>query len=125
MLSFVGKTDSTHSKGVTGTVSIHSGTLGSETDTTADMTGVYNRYADVAGVPARIARINSRIAKLTERQAAATEAGQTRRARGLGRAIRESQRDLRRAFSEILKPVRFNNVVETTRRPAPSQGLSV
>lgn len=48
MLSFVGKTDIAHAKGVTGTVSIHAGTLGSETDTTADMTGVYNRYADVA-----------------------------------------------------------------------------
>jgi hypothetical protein len=48
MLSFVGKTDSAHAKGSTSTISIYAGTLGSETDTTANMTGVHNRFADVA-----------------------------------------------------------------------------
>jgi hypothetical protein len=48
MLSFVGKTDSSHSKGSTGTISIYSGALGSESDTGVNMTGVYNRFANVA-----------------------------------------------------------------------------
>jgi len=45
MLSFIGKTDSSHAKGATGTISIYTGTLGAETDTTVNMTGVYNRFA--------------------------------------------------------------------------------
>lgn len=48
MLSFVGKTDAAHNKGATGTISIYAGTLGSETDTGVNMTGVYNRFANVA-----------------------------------------------------------------------------
>jgi hypothetical protein len=48
MRSFVGKTDAAHAKGATGTISIYSGGLGSETDTTLNMTGVYNRFADVS-----------------------------------------------------------------------------
>lgn len=48
MLSFVGKTDAAHNKGATGAVSIYTGTLGSETDTGVNMTGVYNRFANVA-----------------------------------------------------------------------------
>lgn len=48
MLHFVGKTDSTHAKSATGTISIYSGTtLGSESDTTVNMTGVYNRFAAI------------------------------------------------------------------------------
>jgi hypothetical protein len=47
LLSFVGKTDGPHVKGTTGTISIYVGTLGSESDTTINMTGVYNRFADV------------------------------------------------------------------------------
>lgn len=45
---FVGKTDAAHSKGATGTISIYAGTLGSESDTNVNMTGVYNRFANVA-----------------------------------------------------------------------------
>ncbi|MFN0055921.1 MAG: hypothetical protein ACKV0T_27570 [Planctomycetales bacterium] len=48
LLSFVGKTDAAHNKGATGTVSIFAGPLGSETDTLANMTGVHNRFANVA-----------------------------------------------------------------------------
>jgi hypothetical protein len=48
MLSFVGKTDADHDKGATGTVSIYAGSLGSESDTGANMTDVYNRFADIA-----------------------------------------------------------------------------
>lgn len=48
MLWFLGKTDASHSKGATGTVSIYTGSLGSETDTTVNKTGVYNRFADLA-----------------------------------------------------------------------------
>ena len=48
MRMFVGKTDAAHSKGATGTISIWAGPLGGESDTTADMTGVYNRFANVA-----------------------------------------------------------------------------
>lgn len=42
-----GKTDSTHSKGVSGTVSVYAGVTGSESDTTWDITA-YNRFATVA-----------------------------------------------------------------------------
>jgi hypothetical protein len=45
MRMFVGKTDGTHNKGGSGTISIYAGTLGSETDTGLNMTGVYNRFA--------------------------------------------------------------------------------
>lgn len=49
MLWFLGKTDASHAKSATGTVSIYSGaTVGSETDTTVNKTGVYNRFADLA-----------------------------------------------------------------------------
>jgi len=47
MLSFIGKTDAAHAKGATGTISIYAGALGAETDTTIDMAGVYNRFADL------------------------------------------------------------------------------
>jgi len=47
MRMFLGKTDASHSKGATGTISIYAGPLGSETDTTADMPDVYNRFANV------------------------------------------------------------------------------
>ena len=43
------KTDASHAKGATGTVSIYSGTTkGSETDTGLNLTGVYNRFATLA-----------------------------------------------------------------------------
>lgn len=42
------KTDAAHAKGATGTVSIYSGTKGSETDTGENIEGVYNRFADLA-----------------------------------------------------------------------------
>lgn len=49
MLSFIGKTDASHAKSATGTISIYAGsTLGSESDTSVNMTGVYNRFAAVA-----------------------------------------------------------------------------
>lgn len=45
----LGKTDASHAKGATGTISIYSGTTkGSETDTGENLTGVYNRFADLA-----------------------------------------------------------------------------
>ena len=47
MLTFRGKTDASLSKGASGTISIYAGTLGSETDTTINMTA-YNRFATVA-----------------------------------------------------------------------------
>lgn len=47
MLAFVGKTDASHAKSSTGTISIYAGTLGSESDTGVNMTGVFNRFADV------------------------------------------------------------------------------
>lgn len=48
MLRFVGKTDASHAKSATGTISIWSGaTMGSESDTTVNKTGVYNRFADL------------------------------------------------------------------------------
>jgi hypothetical protein len=40
---WLGKTDASHAKGATGTVSVWSGTPGSETDTTFNITSVYNR----------------------------------------------------------------------------------
>ena len=46
-LSGVGKTDATHNKGASGTISIFGGTLGSETDTTINLTA-WNRFANVA-----------------------------------------------------------------------------
>jgi hypothetical protein len=49
MWSFRGKTDASHAKSATGTISIYWGTtVGSEADTTVNMTNVYNRYCDVA-----------------------------------------------------------------------------
>jgi len=48
MRSLVGKTNNAHAKGGTGDVSIYAGTLGSESDTGADLTGVFNRFADLA-----------------------------------------------------------------------------
>lgn len=48
MLSFLGKTDAAINKGNSGTVSIFAGALGSESDTTVNMSGVYNRFANVA-----------------------------------------------------------------------------
>jgi hypothetical protein len=47
MLSFVGKTDSSHAKSASGTISIYEGTLGSESDTSVNMTSVYNRFLDL------------------------------------------------------------------------------
>lgn len=47
MLHFVGKTDASHAKSATGTVSIWAGTHGSESDTTINMASVYNRFADL------------------------------------------------------------------------------
>lgn len=44
----LGKTDASHAKGATGTISIYDGaTLGSEADTGENVTA-YNRFADVA-----------------------------------------------------------------------------
>lgn len=44
----LGKTDAAHAKGATGTISIYTGTTkGSETDSGRDITGVYNRFADL------------------------------------------------------------------------------
>jgi hypothetical protein len=47
MLEFVGKTPATINKGNAGTVNIFKGTLGAEVDTGQQMTGVWNRFADV------------------------------------------------------------------------------
>jgi len=47
MLSFVGKTDAAINKGNSGTISIFAGALGGETDTTVNMSGIYNRFANV------------------------------------------------------------------------------
>ena len=47
MLSFVGQTDASINKGTSGTISIYAGPLGSESDTTDNMSGVYNRFANV------------------------------------------------------------------------------
>lgn len=44
----LGKTDASHSQGATGTVSVWTGTKGSESDSTANVTSVYNRFADVS-----------------------------------------------------------------------------
>lgn len=47
MLSFIGKTDSSHAKSASGTISVWAGTtIGSESDTTANITA-YNRFAAV------------------------------------------------------------------------------
>jgi hypothetical protein len=44
-----GQTDAAHNKGASGTVSIYSGaTAGSETDTTNNLTGVFNYFGNVA-----------------------------------------------------------------------------
>ena len=46
---YLGKTDASHAKGASGTISIWAGTTkGSETDTGENLTGVYNRFADIA-----------------------------------------------------------------------------
>ncbi len=46
---YVGKTDAAIDKGNSGTVSIWAGTTkGSESDTGDNITGVYNRFADIA-----------------------------------------------------------------------------
>jgi hypothetical protein len=42
------KTDAAHAKGASGTVSLYEGGKGAETDTTRNLTSVYNRYADLA-----------------------------------------------------------------------------
>ena len=42
----LGKTDASHAKGASGTVSIYSGTPGSETDTTIDLTA-FNKFANI------------------------------------------------------------------------------
>ena len=47
MLHFKGVCDASHAKGATGTISIYTGT-GDGTDTTVNMTGVWNAFADVA-----------------------------------------------------------------------------
>jgi len=47
-VKLLGKTDASHAQGATGTVSVWTGTKGSETDSTANVTSVYNRFADVA-----------------------------------------------------------------------------
>lgn len=47
MLEFYGVTDAIHAVDATGTISIYTGTLGGETDTTVNMTGVLNRYGTV------------------------------------------------------------------------------
>jgi len=45
---YLGKTDASHDQGAAGTISIYSGTTkGSETDTTTNITGVYNRFSDL------------------------------------------------------------------------------
>jgi hypothetical protein len=46
--SWLGKTDSSHAKGASGTVSVWAGAVGSESDTTFNITSVYNRFANVA-----------------------------------------------------------------------------
>lgn len=43
----LGKTDASHAKGASGTVSLYSGTPGSETDTTENLTGVWNKFAAI------------------------------------------------------------------------------
>jgi hypothetical protein len=48
MVIFLGKTDASHDKGASGTVSVWDGVLGSETDTTKNITGVENHFADLA-----------------------------------------------------------------------------
>lgn len=47
MLSFFGKWDSDVSKGGSGTVSVWAGTIGSESDTSENVSSVYNRVKDV------------------------------------------------------------------------------
>lgn len=44
----LGKTDASHAKGASGTVSLYSGTPGSEGDTTENLTGVWNKFAAIA-----------------------------------------------------------------------------
>ena len=44
----LGKTDAAHAKAASGTVSIWAGTAGSESDTTINVTGVWNSFAAVA-----------------------------------------------------------------------------
>jgi hypothetical protein len=48
MRMFIGKTDTAFGKGATGTISLWAGPLGAEVDTTVDISGVYNRFANVA-----------------------------------------------------------------------------
>jgi hypothetical protein len=48
MLWFIGKTDASHAKAASGTISIWSGgTISSLSDTTVNKTSVYNRFADL------------------------------------------------------------------------------
>jgi hypothetical protein len=46
--SWLGKSDSSLAKGASGTVSVWAGAVGSESDTTFNITSVYNRFANVA-----------------------------------------------------------------------------
>lgn len=46
-LAILGKTDASHAKGASGTISIYAGTPGSETDTTINITA-FNKFADIA-----------------------------------------------------------------------------
>ncbi len=48
MIIFLGKTDASHDKAAAGTVSVWDGTLGSESDSTKNITGVHNHFADLA-----------------------------------------------------------------------------
>lgn len=45
--TIIGKTDSSHAKSASGTISVYAGTLGSESDTTINITA-YNRFAAVS-----------------------------------------------------------------------------
>lgn len=47
MIIALAKTDASHAKAASGTVSLWDGTLGSETDTTKNFTGVENHFADL------------------------------------------------------------------------------
>lgn len=48
MILLLGKTDAAHGKSASGTISVFDGTLGSEADTTKNITGVWNHFADLA-----------------------------------------------------------------------------
>jgi len=48
MIMLLAKTDAAHAKSASGTISVWDGTLGSETDSTKNITGVHNHFADLA-----------------------------------------------------------------------------